>query len=103
MSRTHSSIGTLGTILVIAAFSLGVLATWFWIKSDAKWSAHLMRSDFAGQSLYAALMTGAPTPNGIEIYADRPRDAWPRDETGAILLSTKRLDLSELLALIQSV
>ena len=38
-----------------------------------------------------------PDGNGIEIYRDRPRAEWPRDDEGGIAMVTKRLDLDELL------
>ncbi len=40
-----------------------------------------------------------PDGNGIELYWDRPRDEWPRDSQGAIVMTTERLDLDGLLAL----
>jgi catechol 2,3-dioxygenase len=36
--------------------------------------------------------------NGIELYWDRPRDAWPRDDEGGIQMGTRPLDLDGLLA-----
>lgn len=38
-----------------------------------------------------------PDHNGIEIYWDRPRDQWPRDENGNMTMYTRRLDLRGLL------
>ena len=38
-----------------------------------------------------------PDGNGIEIYRDRPREAWPRDPDGNLTLVTERLDLQGLL------
>jgi catechol 2,3-dioxygenase len=35
--------------------------------------------------------------NGIELYWDRPRDHWPRDETGGVKMKTEPLDLRNLL------
>lgn len=34
-----------------------------------------------------------PESNGIEIYRDRPKAEWPRDENGMILMDTLPLDL----------
>jgi catechol 2,3-dioxygenase len=45
-----------------------------------------------------ALYLRDPDGNGIEIYADRPREAWPRDAAGKISMSTGALDLESLLA-----
>ena len=39
-----------------------------------------------------------PDGNGIEIYRDRPRDEWPREEDGGIGMVTRPLDLRALLA-----
>ncbi len=38
-----------------------------------------------------------PDQNGIEIYADRPRDQWPREANGDIMLYTRPLDLDGLM------
>lgn len=42
-----------------------------------------------------ALYLADPEENGIEIYADRPRDAWPRGD-GAIRMATDPLDVDGL-------
>jgi catechol 2,3-dioxygenase len=39
-----------------------------------------------------------PDENGIELYWDRPREAWPRDEQGGIAMFTAPLDLPDLLS-----
>jgi catechol 2,3-dioxygenase len=39
-----------------------------------------------------------PDQNGVEIYRDRPKDEWPRDEDGNYTMFTKRLDVQALLA-----
>jgi catechol 2,3-dioxygenase len=44
-----------------------------------------------------ALYLNDPDGNGIELYWDRPRELWPRDENGPIEMSTRRLDPSNLL------
>lgn len=38
-----------------------------------------------------------PDGNGIEIYADRPRESWPRDSQGRLSMVTRPLDLGDLL------
>jgi catechol-2,3-dioxygenase len=38
-----------------------------------------------------------PDGNGIELYWDRPKELWPRDENGQIEMSTRRLELGNLL------
>ena len=44
-----------------------------------------------------ALYLSDPDGNGIELYWDRPKELWPRDENGQIEMSTRRLELSNLL------
>ncbi len=44
-----------------------------------------------------ALYLRDPDGNGIELYCDRPRDAWPRDTQGKLQMVTRRLDLESLL------
>lgn len=43
-----------------------------------------------------ALYLRDPDGNGVELYWDRPRDAWPRDADGNIVMYTKPLDLESL-------
>lgn len=45
-----------------------------------------------------ALYLRDPDGNGIELYWDRPRDAWPRDDEGGLQMVTRPLDLEDLLA-----
>jgi catechol 2,3-dioxygenase len=45
-----------------------------------------------------ALYLSDPDGNGIELYWDRPRERWPREEGGAIAMGTAPLDLGGLLA-----
>ena len=44
-----------------------------------------------------ALYLDDPDENGVELYWDRPREAWPRDAHGGIAMVTRRLDLEDLL------
>jgi len=44
-----------------------------------------------------ALYLSDPDGNGIELYWDRSKELWPRDENGQIEMSTRRLELSNLL------
>ena len=44
-----------------------------------------------------ALYLRDPDQNGVELYWDRPRDAWPRDAHGGLAMFTRRLDLDDLL------
>jgi len=44
-----------------------------------------------------ALYLRDPDDNGVELYWDRPREAWPRTADGALTMYTRRLDLDGLL------
>jgi catechol 2,3-dioxygenase len=43
-----------------------------------------------------ALYLRDPDGNGLELYWDRPRDAWPRNPDGSVNMYTQPLDLEEL-------
>jgi catechol 2,3-dioxygenase len=45
-----------------------------------------------------ALYLRDPDENGVELYWDKPREQWPRDEKGGIDMYTRRLDLASLRA-----
>ena len=45
-----------------------------------------------------ALYLRDPDDNGVELYRDRAREEWPRDEDGEIAMFTAPLDLQSLLA-----
>jgi catechol 2,3-dioxygenase len=44
-----------------------------------------------------ALYLRDPDDNGVELYWDRPRQAWPRTPDGGLAMGTRRLDLESLL------
>ena len=44
-----------------------------------------------------ALYLYDPDRNGLELYYDRPKDEWPRDDAGNFLLINRPLDLEGLL------
>lgn len=44
-----------------------------------------------------ALYLRDPDDNGVELYWDRPEDAWPRTPSGELAMFTRRLDLAGLL------
>lgn len=46
-----------------------------------------------------ALYLDDPDGNGVELYWDRPKEEWPRDERGGLQMVTEHLDLEELLQL----
>jgi catechol 2,3-dioxygenase len=45
-----------------------------------------------------ALYLRDPDDNGVELYWDRPTEAWPRSRDGGIAMFTRPLDLQSLLA-----
>ncbi|MFK5997897.1 MAG: VOC family protein [Rhodobacterales bacterium] len=45
-----------------------------------------------------AIYLSDPDENGVELYWDKPKSDWPTDDTGALTMITKRLDLDKLLA-----
>ena len=44
-----------------------------------------------------ALYLRDPDENGVELYWDRPRSAWPVNAAGELAMFTRRLDLDDLL------
>ncbi len=52
----------------------------------------------ADHGVSEALYLRDPDQNGVELYFDRPKEAWPRDPEGLLAMSTRPLDLSSLLA-----
>jgi catechol 2,3-dioxygenase len=46
-----------------------------------------------------AIYLNDPDRNGIELYWDRPKEEWPRNDKGELMMVTEALDLNELLAL----
>jgi catechol 2,3-dioxygenase len=44
-----------------------------------------------------ALYLRDPDDNGVELYWDRPQEAWPRTAQGELAMFTQRLDLDRLL------
>ncbi|MEM7641938.1 MAG: VOC family protein [Pseudomonadota bacterium] len=71
---------------------------------DLKIAAARVRD--AGVDIYGAADHGVsialyfddPDGNGIEIYWDRPREDWPRDGDGGLVLVNDRFDLAGFLA-----
>lgn len=49
-----------------------------------------------------AIYLDDPDGNGVELYWDRPKEEWPKDENGALLMGTKGLDTRGLLAELDS-
>lgn len=70
----------------------------------ARWVRHAMESRTAitGASdhhVSEAIYLNDPEGNGIEVYADRPKEQWAR-ENGRIAMTTERLDMDGLLAVL---
>jgi catechol 2,3-dioxygenase len=40
-----------------------------------------------------------PDRNGVELYWDKPKEQWPKDEKGNLQMVTDALDLNDLLKL----
>jgi catechol 2,3-dioxygenase len=60
---------------------------------------HGVRLDGAADhGVSEALYLRDPDENGVELYWDRPKELWPRDEDGGIAMYTRGLDLEALLA-----
>lgn len=53
---------------------------------------------FADHGVSQALYLNDPDLNGVELYWDRPKDQWPENPDGSLLMYTKALDLEDLLA-----
>jgi catechol 2,3-dioxygenase len=51
----------------------------------------------ADHGVSEALYLRDPDGNGVELYCDRPRNAWPRGPSGDIAMFTRPLDLEALL------
>jgi catechol 2,3-dioxygenase len=51
----------------------------------------------ADHGVSEAIYLRDPDGNGIEIYADRPRDEWPKDAKGNMTMYTRPLDIQGLM------
>ncbi len=63
----NSSLRTLGTGLVLAAFAAGLLSMWIWMQSVNAWRAHQDRAFSAGVVLQGDLLHGSDKENAISI------------------------------------
>ena len=61
---------------------------------EAKWPL----TGASDHGVSEALYLNDPDQNGVELYWDRPREAWPRGDDGSIAMFTAPLDLDALLA-----
>jgi len=51
----------------------------------------------ADHGVSEALYLHDPDNNGVELYCDRPRSEWPRNESGELVIYTHPLDIDDLL------
>ncbi len=49
-----------------------------------------------------AIYLNDPDNNGVELYWDRPREKWPVDEKGNLLMVTEALDMQQLFETLKS-
>ncbi len=55
-------------------------------------------SGAADHGVSEALYLDDPDGNGVELYWDKPREEWPFDEDGRLMMYTRALDLKSLLS-----
>lgn len=56
----------------------------------------------ADHGVSEAIYLKDPDDNGIEIYTDRPKDQWPKDSKGQLLMYTRPLDIDNLMKELES-
>lgn len=56
---------------------------------------------FADHGVSEALYLNDPDENGVELYWDKPKNEWPKNEDGTLHMYTKALDLEGLLKAIK--
>ena len=54
-------------------------------------------SGFADHGVSEAIYLDDPDENGVDLYWDRPKELWPTDAEGKILMYTRTLDVQGLL------
>jgi catechol 2,3-dioxygenase len=60
--------------------------------------AHIPLEGASDHGVSEALYLRDPDDNGVELYWDRPKELWPRQQDGSLAMHTRPLDLSALLA-----
>ncbi len=65
-------------------------------------SAGLRLDGASDHGVSEALYLHDPDHNGVELYWDRPKEAWPRTADGSLHMYTKPLDLDALLATLKT-
>lgn|SRR3989338_4287475 len=69
------------------------LAKIFKRLTDKKWLIEGTADHGVSESIYLK----DPDENGIEIYADKPKNKWEHDSNGKLIMYTRRLDIDSLL------
>lgn len=70
------------------------LARAFLRLARAGWPFH----GFSDHGVSEAVYLSDPDGNGVELYADRPHEAWPRRGDGRLAMATRPLDVGALVA-----
>jgi catechol 2,3-dioxygenase len=65
-------------------------------------SAGIQLDGASDHGVSEALYLRDPDHNGVELYWDRPQEAWPRATDGSLHMYTKHLDLDDLLATLKT-
>ncbi len=60
---------------------------------DHKWPIEGASDHGVSEAIYLR----DPDDNGIEIYADRPKNKWPKEKSGKLAMQTKALDIDNLM------
>jgi catechol 2,3-dioxygenase len=61
-------------------------------------AARIPLSGASDHGVSEAIYLRDPDENGIELYWDRPKEEWPRDDGNGVAMVTRPLDLESLLA-----
>ncbi|RRJ29139.1 VOC family protein [Halocatena pleomorpha] len=62
------------------------------IRDHDRWQLDGASDHLVSEALYAT----DPAGNGVEVYCDRPRDAWPTPADGSVGMETRPLDIESL-------
>lgn len=68
------------------------LATILKRLSDAKYPL----TGASDHGVSEAIYLNDPDHNGVELYWDKPKEQWPKDEKGNLLMGTEALDIDDL-------
>ena len=63
----------------------------------ALWEANYPIEGASDHGVSESIYLKDPDGNGLELYADRLVEQWPKDEDGNVIMETKSLDLPDLL------